>query len=141
MKITKSALAATMTIVLGLSACSTQQSSSSGAPAKSKEEIRAEKIAAKEAAEAAKYPQPPAGSPLAKIKRDMTEEEVRAILGPPTTQGSYDTGKRWIPGYGAFAPDQTRTEFVYKGLGLVTFNRNTYTGRLHVVRVVYDPKR
>ena len=140
MKITKPVLAATMMVVLGLSACSTQQSAS-GEPAKSKEEIRQEKIAAKEAAEAAKYPQPPAGSPLAKIKRDMTEEEVRAILGPPTTQGSYDTGKRWIPGYGAFAPDQTRTEFVYKGLGLVTFNRNTYTGRLHVVRVVYDPKR
>lgn len=140
MKITKSALAATMTLVLGLSACATQQSAP-GEPAKSKEQIRQEKIAAKEAAEAAKYPQPPASSPLSKIKRDMTEEEVRTILGPPTTQHSYDTGKRWIPGYGAFAPDQTRTEFVYRGQGLVTFNRNTYTGRLHVVRVVYDPKR
>ena len=140
MKISKSALVATMMLALGLSACSTQQSAS-GEPAKSKEQIRQEKIAAKEAAEAAKYPQPPADSPLAKIKRDMTEEEVRAILGPPTTQGSYETGKRHIPIYGAFATDQTRTEFVYKGLGLVTFNRNTYTGRLHVVRVVYDPKR
>jgi hypothetical protein len=140
MKITKSAVAVSMMLVMGLSACATQQSSS-GEPAKTKEEIRAEKVAAKEAAEAKKYPPPPPDSPLAKIKRDMTEEEVRAILGPPTTQGSYDTGKRWIPGYGAFAPDQTRTEFIYKGLGLVTFNRNTYTGRLHVVRVVYDPKR
>ena len=137
MKITNSALAVTMMLALGLSACASQQSASG----KSKEEIRQEKIAAKEAAEAKKFPQPPAGSPLAKIKKDMTEEEVRSILGPPDSQGSYDTGKRWIPGYGAFAPDQTRTEFIYKGQGLVTFNRNTYTGRLHVVRVVYDPKR
>ncbi len=140
MKITKSALAVSMMVVLGLSACSTQQSGS-GEPAKSKEQVRQEKIAAKEAAEAAKYPQPPADSPLAKVKRDMTEEEVRAILGSPTSQGSYETGKRWIPGYGAFAPDQTRTEYRYKGLGLVTFNRNQYTGRLHVVRVVYDPSK
>jgi hypothetical protein len=126
-----------------LAACSTSKSGTdaSGAPAKSKEEIKAEKAAAKEEAIAKKYPQPPAGSPLAKIERGMGEDQVREILGPPTTQKSYETGKRWIPGYGSFAPDQRRTEFVYKGLGLVTFNNNQYTGKLAVDHVVYDPSR
>src|SRR6187431_3167585 len=111
-KSSQTVLAVSMMLMLGLSACASKQpATASGEPAKSKEEIRAEKVAAKEAAESAKYQPPPLCSPLAKIKRDMTEEEVRAILGPPTTQGSYETGKRWIPGYGAFAPDQTRTEF------------------------------
>lgn len=139
MRLSRSALAASLLVMFTAAACSTSQSGS--APAKSKEEIRAEKIKAKEEANAKKFPQPPADSPLAKVKVGMGEDEVREILGPPTTQRSYETGKRWIPGYGAFAPDQRRTEFVYKGQGLVTFNNNQYTGKLAVERVVYDPNR
>jgi hypothetical protein len=139
MKHSKSALVLSSLLAFALAGCATQQSSS-GEPAKSKEQIKQEKIAAKEAAEAAKYPPPPAGSPLAKIHKDMTDEQVRELLGPPTTQGSYETGKRWIPGYGGFAPDQRRTEWVYRGMGTVTFNQNQYTGRLYVVRVSAEKK-
>lgn len=143
MKLSKSAIALALVLAVGASACSTSKSGTdaSGAPAKSKEEIRAEKVKAKEEAEAKKYPPPPADSPLAKIKRDMTEAQVREILGPPTSQQSYQNGKQWIPGYGAFAPDIARTEFFYKGLGIVTFNQNRYNGKLFVLRTVYDPNR
>jgi len=143
MKLSRSALAVSLLLAVSVAACSANKSGTdaSGAPAKTKDEIRAEKAKAKEEAVAKKYPQPPAGSPLAKITRGMGEDEVREILGDPTTQKRYETGKRWIPGYGAFAPDQSRTEFVYKGLGLVTFNNNQYTGKLVVDHVVYDPSR
>ncbi|MCA1789367.1 MAG: outer membrane protein assembly factor BamE [Thioalkalivibrio sp.] len=142
MKFSRSTLIVSLMLAVSVTACSTSQpKSADGAPAKSKEEIKAEKVKAKEEAIAKKYPQPPAGSPLAKVTRGMSEAEVREILGPPTTQQSYATGKQWIPGYGAFAPDTARTEFVYKGLGLVTFNNNRYTGRLAVSHVVYDPTR
>ncbi|MEO7667395.1 MAG: hypothetical protein ABIU97_10245 [Dehalococcoidia bacterium] len=143
MKLSRSTLAISLLLAVLVSACSSNKpaTNTSGAPAKTKEEIRAEKVTAKEEAIAKKYPQPPAGSPLAKITRGMGEAEVREILGPPTTQQSYESGKRWIPGYGAFASDQRRTEFIYKGLGVVTFNNNQYTGKIVVNHVVYDPAR
>ena len=143
MKLSKSAIALALVVAVAASACSANKSAtdSSGAPQKTKEEIRAEKIQAKEEAEAKKYPPPPAGSKLALIKRDMTEAQVREILGPPDTQQSYQNGKQWIPYYGAFVADIERTEYVYKGLGLVTFNRNRYNGKLFVLRVTYDPNR
>jgi hypothetical protein len=143
MKLSRSAIALSILLSVSLAACSTSKpaADASGAPAKTKEQIKAEKAQAKEEAIAKKYPQPPAGSPLAKVTRGMGEDEVREILGPPTTQKRYETGKRWIPGYGAFAPDQSRTEFVYRGVGLVTFNNNQYTGKLVVDHVVYDPSR
>jgi hypothetical protein len=125
---------------LAATACSTSQNAS-GEAAKSKDEIRAEKIKAKEEAEAKKYPQPPADSPLAKVKAGMSDTEVRQILGAPTSTKSYQNGKQWIPGYGAFAPDIARTEYTYHGLGLVTLNQNKYSGALTVYRVVYDPSR
>jgi len=81
----------------------------------------------------------PAGSPLAKITRGMPDHEVRRILGEPDSQRQYETGKRWIPGYGAAGQDNFRTEYVYKRLGRVTFSRNDYTGSLKVLRVDYDP--
>ena len=139
----RSGLALSVLLAVAVAACSAGRpaADSSGAPAKTKEEIRAEKIAAKEEAEAKKYPPPPANSPLAKIHRNTTEAEVRAILGPPTTAKSYQNGKQWIPYYGSFAPDIARTEYVYKGLGVITFNQNRYNGGLFVLRVIYDPAR
>ena len=143
MKLSRTGVAGALMLAVAISGCSAghQATDASGAPAKTKAEIKEEKIKAKEEAEAAKYPPPPADSPLAKITRGMSESEVRQILGPPTTSQSYQNDKQWIPGYGAFAPDIARTEFVYHGLGLVTFNQNRYTGKLAVLRVVYDPNR
>lgn len=150
MKPSKSTLALSLVVALGLSACSAGQSGGSSDPSgKSASQIKEEKEAAEDAAEkkadeeavAKKYPPAPAGSKLAKVTPGMTEAEVREILGPPTSQNNYETGKKWIPGYGAFAKDAYRTEFVYKGVGLVTFNKDQWTGKLTVYRTAYDPSR
>jgi hypothetical protein len=88
-------------------------------------------------AEAAK-PIPP-DSPLAKITVGMTEYEVSNILGPPTSQGSYETGKRWIPYY--YGSDIRLMEWTYKGMGRVLFTGgNVFGGGAgKVQRVEYDP--
>ncbi|MEO8602904.1 MAG: hypothetical protein ABI629_10035 [bacterium] len=81
----------------------------------------------------------PADSPLAKISVGMTAQEVSNILGMPTNQVSYATGKAWIPWY--FGDDARRTEWSYKGLGRVVFTGGNVFGGGggHVNRVDYDP--
>lgn len=81
----------------------------------------------------------PAGSPLEKIKVGMTAQEVSNILGMPTNQVSYATGKAWIPWY--FGDDARRTEWSYKGLGRVVFTGGNVFGGGggRVNRVDYDP--
>src|SRR5215472_15893845 len=77
----------------------------------------------------------PTSSPLAKIKIGMTAQEVSNILGMPTNQVSYASGKAWIPIY--FGDDAWRTEWSYKGIGRVVFSGgNVYGGGGgHVERV------
>jgi len=81
----------------------------------------------------------PADSPLAKITVGMTAQEVSNILGMPTNQVSYATGKAWIPWY--FGDDARRTEWSYKGLGRVVFTGGNVFGGGggRVNRVDYDP--
>jgi hypothetical protein len=81
----------------------------------------------------------PPDSPLAKIKVGMTAQEVSNILGMPTNQVSYATGKAWIPWY--FGDDARRTEWSYKGLGRVVFTGGNVFGGGggRVNRVDYDP--
>jgi hypothetical protein len=81
----------------------------------------------------------PADSPLAKIKIGMTAQEVSNILGMPTNQVSYATGKAWIPWY--FGDDARRTEWSYKGMGRVVFTGGNVFGGGggRVNRVDYDP--
>jgi hypothetical protein len=82
---------------------------------------------------------PPPDSPLAKIQIGMTAQEVSNILGMPTNQVSYATGKAWIPFY--YGDDARRTEWSYKGLGRVVFaGGNVFGGGGgRVNRVDYDP--
>jgi hypothetical protein len=81
----------------------------------------------------------PPDSPLAKIQIGMTAQQVSNILGMPTNQVSYSTGKAWIPWY--FGDDARRTEWSYKGLGRVVFDGGNVFGGGggHVNRVDYDP--
>jgi hypothetical protein len=81
----------------------------------------------------------PADSPLAKIKVGMTAQEVTNLIGMPTNQVSYATGKAWIPWY--FGDDARRTEWSYKGLGRVVFTGGNVFGGGggRVNRVDYDP--
>jgi hypothetical protein len=69
---------------------------------------------------------------------DMIPEQVRQIMGAPTTEKSYVTAKRFIPYYyGADAG--TNTEWAYKSVGRVVFGVNKYTGKTRVIRIDYDP--
>jgi outer membrane protein assembly factor BamE (lipoprotein component of BamABCDE complex) len=81
----------------------------------------------------------PADSPLAKIKTGMSTQEVSTILGMPTNQKQYATGKAWIPFY--YGSDVSRMEWSYKGLGRVIFTGGNVFGGGggHVERVDYDP--
>ncbi len=81
----------------------------------------------------------PASSPLARVQVGMSKQEVGNILGMPTNQVSYSTGKAWIPFY--FGDDARRSEWSYKGLGRVVFNDGNVFGGGggHVERVDYDP--
>ena len=69
----------------------------------------------------------------------MTKKQVTDILGSPTDENSYSSGKAWIPFY--FGNDVRRTEFLYKGVGRVVFaDGNAFGGGgSEVVRVDYDP--
>lgn len=73
----------------------------------------------------------PADSPLAKVKVGMTEQEVRTILGPPTSENSYPSEKAFIPWY--FGPDRYRRGYFYKGMGRLVISAGK------VSRVEYDP--
>jgi hypothetical protein len=90
------------------------------------------------AAPAAAKPIPP-DSPLAKVTVGMTGEQVTQLIGQPTNEASYETGKRWIPWY--FGDEARRTEWSYKGLGRVVFTGGNVWGGGggRVTRVDYDP--
>jgi hypothetical protein len=95
-------------------------------------------LAAASAAWAADTP-PPAGSALAKVQRGMPDDQVRDLVGTPSSTNHYPTGKGWIPFYGWWGGDAYRTEWIYKGKGRVVFNQRPFSSRLKVIRIVYDP--
>jgi len=80
----------------------------------------------------------PDSSPLAKITIGMSDADVRKLLGEPSDQRAYMTGKQWIPWY--FGTDTSRTDYIYDGVGRVVFSRNQYSGQLKVIDVVADAK-
>jgi hypothetical protein len=79
----------------------------------------------------------PAGSKLAKVAVGMKPEQVKEIMGDPTNQITYMTGKMWIPWY--FGPTH-QTDWKYKGVGRVVFVNNRWSGQIQSVsRIDYDP--
>jgi hypothetical protein len=61
----------------------------------------------------------PAGSPFSKIALGMSMKQVHDLIGEPTDQFNYSTGKAFIPFY--FGRDMMRLEDLYKGLGRITY--------------------
>jgi outer membrane protein assembly factor BamE (lipoprotein component of BamABCDE complex) len=124
-------LGASLLLVAGLHGCKTTSSSEGGAeaaPAKS------EKSAPSKSEKAAK-PAPaaiPANSPLAKVKMGMPRNQVDDLLGSPTSERRFPSGKGFNPFY--YGPDTYRTGAFYKGLGRVVFS-----GADKVVEIEYDP--
>ncbi len=62
---------------------------------------------------------PAAGSRFTRLQIGMGMRQVTDIVGQPTDQGAYVTGKAWIPFY--FGSDRYRHEMVYKGQGRLVF--------------------
>lgn len=62
---------------------------------------------------------PAAGSKFTKLQIGMPMKQVTDLIGQPTDQGAYATGKAWIPWY--FGSDRHRYEMVYKGQGRLIF--------------------
>jgi hypothetical protein len=115
-------------LLIGLGACASGGGGEGSAPA------------ASGSAAAAKPPKgvaPPAGTKLAKVAVGMKPEQVKEIMGDPTSETTYMTGKMWIPWY--FGPTH-QTDWKYKGVGRVVFVNNRWSGRTQsVTRIDYDP--
>jgi hypothetical protein len=62
---------------------------------------------------------PAPGSRFTQLQIGMPMRQVTDLVGPPTDQGAYVTGKAWIPFY--FGSDRYRHELVYKGQGRLIF--------------------
>jgi hypothetical protein len=62
---------------------------------------------------------PDPNSSFNKLQIGMPMRQVTDLIGQPTDQGAYITGKAFIPFY--FGSDKHRYEMVYKGLGRLIF--------------------
>jgi hypothetical protein len=63
--------------------------------------------------------QPAPGSKFTQIKIGMPMKQVMDLVGQPTDQGAYITGKAFIPFF--WGSDRYRHELVYKGQGRLIF--------------------
>jgi hypothetical protein len=82
---------------------------------------------------------PAAGSKFSKIRVGMYSKEVMDLIGPPTDQKSYQTGKAWIPFH--FGPDNYREEFLYKGDGSLTFSGGGIgSSALKLIKITVNPQ-
>jgi uncharacterized protein YgiM (DUF1202 family) len=77
----------------------------------------------------------PPGSRLARVTVGMNEAQVIEILGQPTSQQSYFSGKVFIP----WGRESGKMDYRYKGVGTVVFSHHRYSGANSVVRVISDP--
>lgn len=69
---------------------------------------------------------PAANSKLTRLKIGMPQQQVLDLIGQPTDQGAYITGKAFIPFY--FGSDKSRWEMVYKGQGRLIFSNQSGFG-------------
>lgn len=80
----------------------------------------------------------PAGSPFSRLTIGMASAHVIDLIGRPTSQKVYRTGKAWIPFY--FGSDVARMEYRYKGQGVITLTGARYDGVFTIYRIIYNPE-
>jgi len=82
---------------------------------------------------------PAPGSQFNKLQIGMAMKEVTDLIGQPTDQGAYITGKSFIPFY--FGSDRYRHEMVYKGLGRLIFagGGGFSVGSGHLIGIIHNP--
>jgi hypothetical protein len=80
---------------------------------------------------------PVAGSKFNDIQIGMPLKQVMDIVGTPTDQGAYITGKAFIPFF--FGSDRYRHEVVYKGLGRLIFAGSSgFDTNAHLIWIIHS---
>ncbi|ODU09951.1 MAG: hypothetical protein ABS84_05710 [Rubrivivax sp. SCN 71-131] len=80
---------------------------------------------------------PAPGSKFTKLQIGMSRQQVLDIVGQPTDQGAYVTGKAWIPFY--FGADRYRHELAYKGQGRLIFaGSGGFDSNAHLVWIIHN---
>ena len=81
---------------------------------------------------------PAPGSKFSKIQVGMYSKQVMDLIGAPTDQKSYATGKAFIPFH--FGGDNYRTEYLYKGEGKLTFSGGGIGNSAQkLIKIIVDP--
>lgn len=126
--------------LVALLGCAHRESSSTtSSSTQSSSSAPAQQNPAQDSAQAASTTPIPKGHVFEKVKYDMTDAQVKQILGAPTTTQAYVSGKTFIPYY--YGTEGSREAWFYKGKGQIVFSRNRWNGNLTVIEVVYDPKQ
>lgn len=80
---------------------------------------------------------PAPGSKFTQLKIGMPLKQVMDLVGTPTDQGSYMTGKAWIPFN--FGSDRYRHEVVYKGQGRLIFAGSAgFDTNAHLIWIIHS---
>ena len=80
---------------------------------------------------------PAPGTKFTRVQIGMTAKQVMDIVGPPTDQGAYVTGKAWIPFY--FGSDRYRHELAYKGQGRLIFAGSAgFDSNAHLIWIIHN---
>jgi hypothetical protein len=79
---------------------------------------------------------PAKNSKFTSLQMGMAIKQVTDIVGQPTDQGAYITGKAFIPFY--FGDDKHRYEMAYKGQGRLIFAGQAFGGGAYLIKIVHD---
>jgi len=80
---------------------------------------------------------PAPGSKFTQIQIGMPLKQVMDIVGTPTDQGAYVTGKAFIPFF--FGSDRYRHEVVYKGQGRLIFAGSSgFDTNAHLIWIIHS---
>lgn len=80
---------------------------------------------------------PVAGSKFTRLQIGMPMKQVTDLIGEPTDQGAYITGKAFIPLY--FGSDKSRWEMTYKGQGRLLFSNQAGFGTgYYLTWIIYN---
>ncbi len=80
------------------------------------------------------------GAKFAKLKIGMSRAQVDDLIGKPTDEGAYISGKAFIPFY--FGSDRVRFQLAYKGQGRLIFASDAGFGTTaggHLTWIIYCP--
>jgi hypothetical protein len=84
---------------------------------------------------------PGKNSVFTKLQIGMSLKQVTDLIGQPTDQGAYMTGKQFIPFY--FGSDMHRTELIYKNQGRLVFAGGSAFGDFtsyNLIMITHNPQ-